>query len=111
MEMTIDQAELFPAYPTIAAETHKRSRLREMADAVDKHGAFIPQAFVHIALDMSKQRAHQLITAGRIATIEVTGKTCVPLAALDIFLSDERKGGRPRKEPGLRQMFRRALVK
>jgi len=110
MEMTIDQAELFPAFPTIAAKTRKRSALREMADAVETHGAFIPAAHVHVALDMSRQRAHELLSAGRIATIEVWGKTCVPLAALDIFLSDERKTGRPRKvEQGICQMFRRAI--
>jgi hypothetical protein len=110
MEMTIDQAELFPAFPTIAAKTRKRSALRELADAVEKHGSFIPAAHVHVALDMSRQRAHELLKTGRIATIEVWGKPCVPLAALDIFLSEERKTGRPLKaQPGLVQMFRRAI--
>jgi hypothetical protein len=113
MEMTIDQAELFPTFPTIAATARKRTPLREIMDAIEKHGALIPQAFTHVALDISKQRAHQLITAGRIATIEVAGKSFVPIAAIDIYLSEERnKGGRPAKaQPSIRRMFSRAYAK
>jgi hypothetical protein len=112
MEMTIDQAELFPAFPTIAATAGKRSLLREMSDAIEKHGPLIPQAFTHVALDISKQRAHQLLSAGRIATIEIAGRTWVPMAALDLFLTEERKTGiHVKPQPGVRQMFRRAYAK
>jgi hypothetical protein len=114
MEMTIDQAELFAAFPTISATARKRSPLREMLDAVERHGPLVPQAFVHIALEVSKQRAHQLLSEDRIATIEVVGRTMVPLAALDVFLSEERKTGRPTKDTAcisLRQVWRHARAK
>ncbi len=112
MEMMAAQTELFPVFPTIAASASKRSPLREMLDAFEKHGHLVPQMFVHVALDISKQRAHQLIAGGRIATIEVAGKPYVPMAALDLFLTEERKTGiHVRPQPGIRQMFRRAYAK
>jgi hypothetical protein len=114
MEMTIDQAELFPTFPTIAATARKRSPLREMLDAVERHGPLIPQAFLHIALEVSRQRAHELLSEDRIARIDVAGRTMIPLASLDVFLSDERKSGRPTKDTSdmsLRQLFRHSRKK
>ena len=113
MEAAIDQAELFP-FPTIAAKSRKRSALRVMMDAVAEHGPLVPQAFVHVALDVSRQRAHELITDGRIATLEIGGKNFVPLAALDVFMSDERANGRPiadTRDHSLGQLWRRARAK
>jgi hypothetical protein len=109
MELTIEQAEMFPS---IAASTpaRKRSPLREMIDAISVHGPLLPQGFMHIALDMSRQRVHQLIADGRIATIHVAGKQFIPLAALDVFLSEERKTGRPAKDPTLARMAARAFA-
>jgi hypothetical protein len=114
MEMTIDQAELFPAFPTITATARKRSPLREMLDAVERHGPLIPQAFLPVALEVSKQRAHQLLSEDRIARIEVAGRMMIPLAALDVFLSEERKSGRPIKDTrdmSLRELYRHARGK
>jgi hypothetical protein len=114
MDLTIDQAELFPAFPTIAATARKRSPLRVMMDAVERHGPLVPRAFIHVALDMSKQRVHQLVHEGKLATIDVCGRDFVPLASLDVFLSDERKAGRPAKDTSdmsLRQLWRHAHSK
>ncbi len=109
MELTIEQAEMFPS---IAASTpRKRSPLREMVDAISVHGPLLPQAFMHIALDVSRQRIDQLIQDGKLATIELSGKKFVPLAALDVYLSGERKVGRPFKDPSLSRMAARAFEK
>jgi hypothetical protein len=114
MEMTIDQSELFPAFPTIKATARKRTPLREMLDAVEKHGPLIPQAFLPVALEVSKQRAYQLLNEDRIARIEVAGRMMIPLASLDVFLSEERKSGRPMKDTSdmsLRQLWQHARGK
>jgi hypothetical protein len=108
MELTIEQAEMFPSIA--ATKPRKRSPLRELIDAIQLHGPLIPQGFMHVALDMSRQRVHQLIADGRIATIHVAGKQFIPLAALDVFLSDERKTGRPAKDPTLSRMAARAFA-
>ncbi len=109
MEFTIEQAEMFPS---IAASTpRKRSPLRELVDAISVHGPLIPQAFMHIALDVSRQRVFNMIQDGMLATIVVAGKTFVPLAALDVYLSGERKAGRPSKDPTLSRMAVRAFEK
>ncbi len=108
MEMMADQAELFPVL-TAQTQTRKRSPLREMLDAIERHGPLVPKAFLPLVLDISKQRVHQLITEGKLASIEVAERTMVPIAALEVFLSAERKTGRPLKERMLRDAIRTAL--
>lgn len=94
MDFTANQAELFP-FPTIEAQARKRSPLREMMAAIEEHGPLLPLHFIPIAIDVSKQRVHQLVSAGRIGTLAIAGKTYVPMTALDLFLSEERSNGRP----------------
>jgi hypothetical protein len=104
MDLTADQAELFPVLSTRAAA--KRSPLREMIDAIDQHGPLFPRAFLPMVLTLSKQRVSQLVGEGRIATVDVAGRQMVPMAALEVFLSEERKTGRPVKEHTLAESIR-----
>ncbi len=108
MEMMADQAELFPVLGAIP-QTRKRSPLREMLDAMERHGPLFPRAFLPMALDLSRQRVADLVNDGRIATIQVAGREMVPVAALEAFLSLERKTGRPVKELTLRESIRKNL--
>lgn len=96
MEATVDQSELFPDFPVIESHAAKRSPVRQLLDASEKHGTLLPQAMVSDALGVSRQRVSQLVAAGQLATVEAAGKTWVPAAALEFFLAGgPRKTGRP----------------
>jgi hypothetical protein len=98
MEAPAGQSELFPDFPVIDGHAGKRSPVRQIVDATERHGVLLPPWAVIETLGMSKQRVHQLVQAGRIATVEVAGKTFVPAVALELFLSEVRKVGRPFKQ-------------
>ncbi len=94
----VDQSELFPDFPVIESRSGKRSPVREIVDATERHGALLPQWAVVSTLGLSKQRVHQLVQAGRLATVEAAGKVWVPAVALELFLTEgQRKTGRPFK--------------
>ncbi len=108
MELTADQAELFPVLDT-RAKAKPKSLLRQSMDAFTEHGALLPQSFLASILGISKQRVSQLIQAGKLATVELDGHTFVPMAALEIYLSQDRdEGGRPHKFGTVEQL--RALA-
>jgi hypothetical protein len=106
MEITADQAELFPV---VESRAGKRGMLREFMDAVEKHGPLLPRGMLHYVLDLSRQRVHQLVCEDRIALVDVQGREFVPIAALEIFLLEERKNGRPVKELSISESYRRNL--
>ncbi len=98
MEATVDQSELFSDFPVIEARSGKRSPVRELLDATEKHGTLLPQSVVVSALGLSKQRVNQLVAAGRLAAVEAAGKTWVPAVALELYMVEgPHKGGRPAK--------------
>jgi hypothetical protein len=86
MEATIDQSELFSEFPLIDAKSQKRSPVRELIDATEKHGTLLPQWAVVSTLGVSKQRVNALVSTGRLATVEVAGKTWVPAVALELYM-------------------------
>lgn len=94
MEGVVEQGTLFPL---VEEKAGRRSALRDFIDAVEIHGPVMPQAYVSQVLDVSRARVTELINAGRIARVQLRGKWFVPLAALEAFLADERKNGRPAK--------------
>lgn len=108
MEFAISQAELFPV---VATATRRRSRFAEMLEAIEKHGPLLSQAVVATGLDLSRERIRQLTSAGRLPTVDVHGHKLIPLAALDLFLTEERKNGRPVKELTLGEAVRKGLKK
>jgi hypothetical protein len=105
MEAVI-QNELFPV---IEAEARKKSALRVFMDVIDRHGPLIERAHIPVVLDLSRQRVHQLVEAGRIATIEVQGREFIPMASLEAYLADERKNGRPVRERTMSENFRQVI--
>jgi hypothetical protein len=94
MDATVDQLDLIE-FPHIEGKTKKRSTLRQMLDAIERHGPLLPQSMMAGALDLSKQRVSQLIEEGKLASVEVAGKHFIPAAALELYLTEEKKAGRP----------------
>jgi len=98
MEAVVEQGTLFPL---VEQRAQKRGFLREFVQAVEKHGPLVFRASVHLILDVSRQRVHQLVEQGRIATVEIRGHQYVPVASLEAYFADERKDGRPPLHPWL----------
>lgn len=97
MDITVEeQAELFPN--VVSAREQRYPSLREWLKAFQSHGQLIPQHAIPLMLDISRQRVHHYISSGRLATVKLGGHVYVPLAALEYFLADERKNGRPIKQ-------------
>jgi hypothetical protein len=94
MELTADQSELFPNLETRATS---KSLLRQSMDAVAEHGPLLPQHFLPSILGVSKQRVAQLIRDGLLATVRLQDHNFVPMAALELYMSETHKGGQPRK--------------
>jgi len=95
MDVTFDQVELFPV---VEEKLGKVSAWRRLRDAMNEHGPLLPRATIPIVVDLSRQRVHQLIEERRLQTITVNDREWVPIAALEAFLTEERKNGRPVKE-------------
>jgi hypothetical protein len=104
MEVAFDQAEFFD-FPRIEA---KKSVVREVIEATGKHGPLLPQYLVVAALKLSKQRVSQLIDQGKLAVVEIDGRNWIPAQALELFLSEERRAGRP-CNPTLRECIGRTV--
>lgn len=108
MEAVVEQGVLFPV---IEERAGKRSALRELMDAIERHGPLLPRAAVPLVMDLSRQRIHVLINEGRLATVFVRGREYVPIAALELFMAEERKAGRPVEELSLSDSYRKHLLK
>jgi hypothetical protein len=90
MEITVEQRELFPV---IAEKTPQRGFLARYLDATVEHGALVPMPLVAEALHVSKQRVHQLVSGGQLAFVEIGDRKFVPAAALELFLTEDRRTG------------------
>ena len=97
-------------FPWVERQAQKKSAWREMVEAFEVHGYLLPRAHIPVVLDVSRQRVHELISEGRIATVMVQGREFVPLSSLETFLVDERKTGRPVKELTLGESYARHLA-
>jgi len=100
------QGQLFD-YPVIAER--KRSTLRQMLDAIDEHGSLCPQSLIHGFLELSHQRVSQLCADGRFTVIRIGKINFVPFAEINVFMTEERKSGRPCKIPDTFSDFRKQL--
>ncbi len=94
MEMTADQGEMFD-FAVVEQRGRKRSTLRQMLDAIEDQGPLCPQSFVGGFLGLSKSRISQFVKEGRLEVIEIGGRNFIPFANIDLFLTEERKNGRP----------------
>lgn len=99
------QDEFFPVVE------RKRSKLSNYLAAVREHGPIAPCGMVAAFLDVSRSRVYQLISEGRLAAVTVNGQRYVPVAALELFATEERKVGRPFKQPSFADLMRGGLQK
>lgn len=97
MDITADQAELFP-FAKIEERAPHRSMLRRFIEATMEHGPLVPQTMIAASLGVSKQRVAQFIDQGRLAAVTIDDRRFVPAASVDLFMTeDARKNGRPKK--------------
>jgi hypothetical protein len=94
MEATAQQ---FTFWPVIEEQISKRSVLRQLLEAFETHGALVPVGATARALDVHRSRVYQLIEAGKLATVELDGSVFIVVASLELYLTEGRKSGRPRK--------------
>lgn len=87
------QAELFREFPVTAEKTPRRGFLLQYLEASAEHGALVPMPLVAEALDVSKQRVHQLVSSGQLVHIAIGDRKFVPASALELFLSEDRRTG------------------
>jgi len=109
METDIEQVELFPFLGSV--QKAERSPFRQWLEATKNHGPLMTSFLAASALGVSRQRVHQFVQEGRLATVDVTGQRMIPAASLDLFMSEERgRGVQPKnKKKGLlRCMFSEA---
>jgi excisionase family DNA binding protein len=93
MELTGDQAELFPTMAQKAAAPSTASVLRSYVNESLRHGFLVPIYLAAEALDVSRQRVHQLIDRGQLPAVQCGDRKFIPADALDLFLTEERKTG------------------
>jgi hypothetical protein len=95
VELTINQSELFPG---LTAAAPKRSRFRQFMDAIEKHGPLLTQAMAANVMEVSRTRVSQLVQNGKLGSVDVAGVPMVPVAAVELWLSEDvDPGGRPKK--------------
>lgn len=92
MEITADQAELFPGLEPAPKTTNK---FLLFLDAMDEHGPLLSASMAATACALTKQRMHTLIVRGQIGSVVVAGRRYVPVSALEAFMALTRKTGRP----------------
>jgi hypothetical protein len=108
--MDATQAE-FSGFPVIEERVKVKSPLRQYIDATAEHGPLVPPPMIAAALELHRSRVYQLIEEGRLPTIDVAGHRWVPASALELFWTEERKTGRPCKQPKFSKLLRAAFEK
>jgi hypothetical protein len=89
MEATA-QLEMFS---NIAEKAPRRGFLRRYLEVTVQHGALVPLRYVAEALDVSRQRVHQLVASGQLETVDVGDRVFVAANKLEEFVKVERKTG------------------
>lgn len=67
-------------------------------------GGLIPQSVLAAALNVTRQRVHQLMVDGRFVVHRIAGVNYVTRHSLEAFLKEERKSGGQFKNPSLKQI-------
>jgi hypothetical protein len=105
MDTTVEQLEMLD-FPVIEQKAKKRSWLRRYIEATQKHGPLATQGQIAAALGVSRQRINELVNDDRIATVDVGDRTFIPCSAYELFLTEERRVGRPLNDPKLSQILK-----
>jgi hypothetical protein len=93
MELMGEQAELFPVMAKKGAGRSAASVLRAYVNESLRHGFLVPIYLAAEALEVSRQRVHQLIDGGQLPAVWCGDRKFIPADALDLFLTEDRKTG------------------
>jgi hypothetical protein len=104
------QPEFFD-FPVIAQKAKRPGILSQYLEAQREHGMIVPLSMATVALGLSRQRVHVLVDQGRLASLMIADKCYIPLIALELFLTEERKSGiRKWPAPGLGALVKSTLA-
>jgi len=106
----IAQPEFFD-FPVIAEKAKRRGLFAQYLEATEENGPMVPVPMVASALGVSRQRVHVLLNQGRIASVRLCGRDYIPLASLELFLTEERRVGAPFHDPSLLAIVKSAFEK
>jgi len=82
---------------------------REVSGLMKEKGNLLPVMVAACLLDVSKQRVHQLIEAGKLEAVRVAGHPLITESSLEALCITERKSGRPFALPEtLKESIKRA---
>ncbi len=104
------QSEFFD-YPVIDQKTKKRSIFRLYVEALREHGHLLQMPMIASALGVSRQRVAFLVAQGRLASVRIGEHTYIPAAAFELFLTEERKNGRPFDQPSALALLKKVFEK
>lgn len=90
MHAVVEQRELFPV---IAENTPMRSLLWRYVQLTVEHGALLPISLAAEALKVSRQRVYQLLDGGQLPVVLIGDRKFIPAAALELFMTEDRKTG------------------
>jgi DNA-binding IclR family transcriptional regulator len=93
----MEAAAQFTFWPVIEEKLSKRSVLRQLLDAVERHGALATVGTTAKALGVHRSRIYQLLEEGKLAKVNIDGSVHIVVASLELYLTEEHKSGRPRK--------------
>jgi hypothetical protein len=88
----------------LSSTAKPKSWFVQWIEATEKHGPLMSLPMVATTAAVSRQRINTLLNEGRIAWVDVAGNRMVPVAALDLFLSETRPIGKPLR-PGFSEKF------
>jgi hypothetical protein len=100
------QAELFSGlFAEVERDRRRGLRLR-YKELMQEHGPLLPQSALSMWLDISRARVSQLVQDGTLPRFEVGGHNYIPMVAVELFRTSERKAGRPIAEKTMADNYR-----
>ncbi len=79
--------------PVEGSPAWKLTEVKRFKRLSQKHEGLTTPWFAQIALGVSRQRVHQLISEGRLPVYDILGKKLIPCDALEEFAALERSSG------------------
>lgn len=81
---------------------------KEVKAITEEKGMLVPPVVAALLLDVSRQRVHQLVEAGRLERVDFGGQGYITEASLVEWAKAEHVNGRPVKDRSLRECIRDA---
>lgn len=91
----------FHGFPISSSSSEEKSDFALYLELNAKDGGLIPQAMLPAALGLSKQRISQFVAEKRFVVHRIGGTNYVTGRSFEAFLVEERRSGRPVREPSM----------